>query len=74
MDDLLQRAYSAYFRFPSGIPAQPAESTSSVEKIGKLRYVVLRNNRRTILAVYRVRADGILRRMRRWPRAIRNKE
>lgn len=44
-------------------------SKSSVETIGDLDYVVLRNERR-VLAVYRVRNSGLLRRMRRWPLAL----
>ena len=69
MDDLLKRAYSAYFRFADGQPDQPAQSLSDVRSHQKRKYVVLANSRRT-LAVYRVRNDGMLRRMKRWPKQL----
>ncbi|MGU3501882.1 hypothetical protein [Mycobacterium sp. C31M] len=62
-DDLTRRAFAAYFR--SGGTDQPTRGSGVVERDGKL-YVVL-GSARGILAVYRVRNDGMLRRMRRWP-------
>lgn len=62
-DELTRRAFAAYFR--TGGTQQPAKSSGVVERDGK-RYVVL-NSARGVLAVYRVRNDGMLRRMRRWP-------
>ena len=69
MDALTGRAYAAYFR-GNGNPQQPADTRSGVERHKGLSYVVLRNVK-GILAVYRVRNDGMLRRMKRWPSAIR---
>lgn len=65
--DLLRRAYAAYFR--AGGTDQPNVQDSGVEKHKGLKYVVLRNVRGT-LAVYRVKADGALRRLKRWPEAL----
>ena len=65
-DDLLRRAFAAWFR--TGGMDQPA-NTSGVEAHEGHQYVVLRNVRGT-LAVYRVKNDGMLRRMRRWPSAL----
>ena len=62
-DDLTYRAFRAYFR--SGGIDQPA-SHSGEEWSGDKRYVVLRNVR-GVLAVYRVRASGTLRREKNWP-------
>lgn len=62
-DELTRRAFAAYFR--TGGTDQPTKGSGEIEHDGK-RYVVLRN-RSGLLAVYRVRNDGMLRRMRRWP-------
>ena len=67
-EDLLRRAFAAYFRAGDSMD-QPGATASTVQKHKGLRYVVLRNNYRT-LAVYRVKADGILRRLRRWPKEL----
>jgi hypothetical protein len=64
--DLEGRAFRAYFR--SGGVDQPASGDPTVEHGGKL-YAVL-SNVNGILAVYRVRNDGALKRLRRWPTAI----
>jgi hypothetical protein len=61
--DVTRRAFAAYFR--SGGIDQPAKSSGVVEHNGKA-YVVLENVN-GILAVYRVRNDGMLKRLRRWP-------
>jgi hypothetical protein len=65
---LIQRAFAAYLQ-SDGLAEQPT-SKSSVEIVGDLRYVVLRNEQRRVLAVYRVRRSGLLRRMRRWPLTV----
>lgn len=62
-DELTRRAFAAYFR--TGGTEQPGKASGVVDRNGKL-YVVL-HNARGVLAVYRVRNDGMLRRMRRWP-------
>ncbi len=63
---IVRRAFAAYFR--AGGVDQPANDSREVEH-GAHRYVVLRNVSGT-LAVYRVRNDGMLRRMRRWPKEV----
>jgi hypothetical protein len=68
MDDLTSRAFAAYFRSESGIVDQPANDSGPAEWAGK-QYVVLRNVN-GVLAVYRVRNSGALKRLRRWPSAL----
>jgi hypothetical protein len=65
-DDLTRRAFAAYFR--EGGFDQPAGDSGVVEHEGK-EYVELHNTNGT-LAVYRVRNDGKLKRLRRWPEAL----
>lgn len=68
--DLLRRAMAAYWRGRGGDPAVDQPSASSgVEVHDGKAYVVLRNVR-GVLAVYRVRNDGMLKGMRRWPKSI----
>lgn len=63
---LVTRAFAAYFR--AGGIDQPANYSGVVLHDGK-RYVVL-VNAGGFLAVYRVRNDGMLKRLRRWPAAL----
>lgn len=66
-NELTRRALAAYFR--SGYMDQPASGSSGpIESGGKL-YVVLRNMN-GVLAVYRVRTSGALKRLVRWPREL----
>ncbi len=69
MNDLTTRALAAYFR--SGGTEQPSTTDSGVETTadGK-QYVALRNVS-GILAVYRVKVDGVLKRLKRYPSDIR---
>jgi hypothetical protein len=62
-DDLTRRALAAYYR--AGGTAQPANASGVVVHDGRL-YVQLVNVNGT-LAVYRVRNDGQLKRLKRWP-------
>jgi hypothetical protein len=66
MVELTGRAFAAWFR--SGAIDQPA-NTSGVRVHDGKNYVVLQNAN-GILAVYRVRNDGKLKRLRRWPKAV----
>jgi hypothetical protein len=66
VDDLTVRAFGAYFR--SGSRDQPAGDSGVIDLDGR-RYVVLRNADR-VLAVYRVRTSGVLKRLRRWPAGV----
>lgn len=64
--ELLRRAMAAWFR--SGGTDQPSND-SHVEVLNGLRYVVLVNTN-GVLAVYRVKNDGLLRVLTRWPAAL----
>lgn len=63
------RALAAYFR--SGGRDQPSGHPTTEAVDGK-EYVVLRNVR-GILAVYRVRTSGALKRLVRWPRDLESR-
>jgi len=65
---LTRRAFAAYFHSADAIVDPPAKTSGVRIHQGRL-YVVLENGN-SVLAVYRVRYDGILRRLRRWPDAI----
>jgi hypothetical protein len=64
--DYAPRAMAAYFR--SGGTDQPSGTVMKYTVAGK-EYVVLANAR-GILAVYRVKPDGYLKGLRRWPAVI----
>ncbi len=72
MDDLTNRAMTAYFREAKREgylePPQPA-NTSGVQTLEGLDYVVLENINGP-LAVYRVRNDGKLKQLKRWPAGL----
>jgi hypothetical protein len=70
-DNLMSRALAAYWRSCTGSPAasQPNAGDSAIEEHGGKRFVVLRSDR-GVLAVYRVRNDGMLKGLRRWPHTI----
>lgn len=70
MDDITARAFSAYFRYnPHGhVLDQPDSASGPVTYKGR-QYVVLFNVR-GVLAVYRVRTTGVLKRLVRWPHEI----
>jgi hypothetical protein len=58
---------AAYFRSNKGpIVDQPSSNDSGVTSVESKKYVVLRNAR-GVLAVYRVRNDGMLKGLKRWP-------
>lgn len=63
----MKRAMAAYFR--AGESQQPSSNDSGVMVHNEHQYVVLRNVSGT-LAVYRVRNDGMLKRLKRWPDAL----
>lgn len=70
-DQYVSRAFRAYWRTESvQRSAFPHRDWSKLESHFGREYVVLRDPR-GVIAVYRVRAyDGILRRLKRWPRSI----
>lgn len=66
--DLNRRAIAAWNRFPSPHPGESVHEVRTVEKNHKA-YVVL-SGKTQLLAVYRVRNDGQLKRLRRIPPTI----
>ncbi len=69
-EPLINRAFAAYFREAAreGAILQPASTGHLCEFRGK-RYVVLGSGADSC-RVYRVRNDGVLKGLRRWPREI----
>jgi hypothetical protein len=65
---LTLRAMAAYVR--AGHADHPSLDGSDVETVDGFDCCVLRNAR-GVLAVYRVRSDGIPKRLKRWPPTIR---
>ena len=77
MDDLTRRALAAYFdRSGTGSgwpePGWPTRSSGPQEHDGR-QHIVIKDGQE-ILAVYRLRNDGQLKRLRRWPRALNKLE
>ena len=68
VQDLQRRAMAAYFR--GGDTDHPSASASSVEELGGKHYVMLRGIG-GVLACYRVRNDGKLKRLVRIPADLR---
>jgi len=69
---VIDRAFAAWFRAGKRAgatsPDIPANDSYLCELAGR-RYVILQNIN-GIMAVYRVKTNGILREMRRWPREL----
>jgi hypothetical protein len=66
--DLIRRSLAAYYRSAPAPARAPGQDSRVTEHEGK-RYVILANTS-GVIAVYRVRNDGILKGLRRWPKAI----
>ncbi len=65
----MARATRAYFVATRGQKVDPPSDRSAVEKHGGKYYAVLRSDR-DVLAVYRVRNDGVLKKLKRWPTSM----
>lgn len=71
--DLIRRALAGYFRAGDDAPPVPERCTietaqsANADEVG--RYVCLRDYE-SLLAVFRVRHDGMLKRLKRWPRSL----
>lgn len=63
---LAMRAYFMTGRKEGFEPDIPSTHRSGVYELDERSYVVLKNGN-GILAVYRVRNDGMLKRLKRWP-------
>jgi hypothetical protein len=61
------RALSAYFKSEDGMVQQP--TTPEIMEIKDRKYVVL-HNVNGVLAVYRIKTDDILKRLKRYPKEI----
>jgi hypothetical protein len=66
-DDMKRRAIAAWLR--GGAYDQPGWLDSGVEEVDGNYYVVLRNVS-GVMAVYRIRNEGILKRLKRWPKEV----
>ncbi len=65
-----RRALAAYWRFSEEGTSTPSSYTSGEVRLDDGRdYVRIANSIGT-LAVYRVKPDGILRRLKRWPKIL----
>lgn len=70
--EYVDRALAAYHRAkrsPGEVYKQPSRSDSGEVEHASKRYVVLANVN-GILAVYRIKVDGFLKRLKRWPAAL----
>lgn len=67
--DLTLRAISAFYRSDrkTAVLGGGPESPNGMREHDGRRYVVLRDHESALLAVYRVRTSGALKRLRRWP-------
>lgn len=65
MDDIVKRAMAAWYR--SGESIQPSDT--GVREYNGKKYVILENVD-GVLAVYRFKVDGFLKRLKRWPEAV----
>lgn len=64
-DELIRRALSAY----GWSDGEPLPTATEIRRISGLRYVLLHRSK-ALLAVYRVRNDGKLKRLKRLPDGI----
>lgn len=71
--EYLSRALAAYYRTDVGANDPPSVQRSAVERHDGNWHVVLRDQAKRLLACYRIKNDGFLRRLRRLPRTLRGK-
>ena len=72
------RALAAYYRTmaqhkPLDLPIDDLPTRICEETIAERAYVIMCNGART-LAVYRVKPNGLLRRLKRWPKAFQGRQ
>jgi hypothetical protein len=67
-EELLTRAMHAFFvaSRKNGLVFDQPSNSSDVQQFAGKRYVILQNVN-GVLAIYRVRNDGMLKRLKRWP-------
>jgi hypothetical protein len=72
LDDpaIMRRAFVAWYSADEAqAPGHPSPAVSHHVRVAGHEYVVLRAGR-SLLAAYRLRNDGKLKRLRRWPREL----
>lgn len=69
--DLVERALAAYFRHTAAPIDQPCSGGVKIHEVQGQRYVTVQNSYR-LLACYRVRNDGRLKRLSRVPRELQD--
>lgn len=74
MDDLTRRALTAYAKSDGPAAVKVSVSHSGVFTVGDKTYVVLADRRENVLAVYKHRPSGLLRRLKRWPNLFNDDE
>lgn len=67
--EYFERAWLAYFRLHGSQAAAPSHARSAMVEYDGKRYVILRGEDR-VLEVYRIKTDHLLKRMRRYPKAL----
>ena len=70
-EEIMARAFAAYYRYLKKggyIETQPANTSCVQEHDGK--YYAVLENVNGILSVYRIKNDGYLKRLRRWPKEL----
>ncbi|MGO8693470.1 MAG: hypothetical protein ACLQMF_07310 [Rectinemataceae bacterium] len=67
MDDWTRRAIAAWYK--GGGTEEPSIPASGVQEIAGLQYVILKNES-SILAIYRIGNNNLLRRLRRPPKEL----
>jgi hypothetical protein len=71
MEEILVRAMAAHYKALKAIvkhPDKPSATFSELRKVKDREFVVLRNDKAALLAVYQVRGDnGTLMRLESWP-------
>jgi hypothetical protein len=66
MSEVVSRALRSYFKKEGHQAAQPTVRGTHQQEVADKSYVVLRNGS-GVLAVFRIRTNGVLKRLRRWP-------
>jgi len=69
-DDIMRRAFRAYFRRLGDEPGVQQPSQHSYVHEHKGKYYAVLHNVNGFLAVYRIKPDGFLKLLRRWPKAL----
>lgn len=69
-EDFLRRALAAYYRSPEGVKQHSPKNTYVTYDSDNKGYVIIRDSSPRTLAVYRIRAGGALKLLKRHPRHL----